>query len=145
MLLAGVDDQIDIRLDFIVDRTASKLQVEPGLVVMREREQQLQRQPFLEVHDLPVVLRRVLAVGLVETSPDGVPNVERQHACLDVELPEPTTALEEFVGEPEADLWMRCPSAVVAGLLGRVGDNRLALGTRLGLVTGPLPALVLGW
>ncbi len=95
------------------------------------------------MHDLPVVLGGVLAVGLVQAYPDGVPDVEGQHAVSGVELPQAITAFQQLVREPEGDLWPRHTLIAVLVLLGRIGDDARPPGARLSLTLRLIALLLL--
>lgn len=93
------DEHLGVVLDLLVDGHPLVVHVEARLVVPFEQHQQLERQPLLQVHQLSCVTRRVLAVGLVQLDPDGVPDVERHHA-VGAELPQSVGLRQDLVGEP---------------------------------------------
>lgn len=128
------DEHLGVVPHLPVDGNASDVQVKPGVVVVFEQHQQLQRQPLLEVHQLPCVARCVLPVGLVQLDPDGVPDVERQDA-VGAELPQSVGLRQHLVGVPQGDA-ARLVSGVPFPWDGRLRDDALPL--RLGLRCGSL-------
>jgi hypothetical protein len=81
-------EHLDVGLLLSVDQLAVVVELLRGGVVHQQRED-LEGQPFLQVHEPPTVFGGMPTVGLVETNPERMPDVERQDPVLEVELPEP--------------------------------------------------------
>lgn len=73
------DEHLDVQTLLVIDDGTVLVEI-LGIRVQDQEVEDLKSEPFLQVQNPPLVLVQVLPSGFVETSPKGVPNVERQNS-----------------------------------------------------------------